>query len=60
MSKGESIISTGFKTIMRPLKVFFIVGLSICNSKKTETFKDCVYYQILDDPLGRQSKEPSN
>ena len=59
MSKGESIISTGLETIMRPLKVF-IEGLSFCNSKKSETLKYCVYFQILDDPLGRQSKQPSN
>lgn len=51
MSKGESIISTGFKTIMTPLEMFFIVGLSSCNSKKNETLKYCAYCQILDDPL---------
>lgn len=51
MSKGDSIIFTGFETIMRPLKMFSIVGLSSRNSKKNENLKYCVYYQMLHDPL---------
>lgn len=33
MSKGDSIIFTGFKTIMNPLKMFFIVGLPVIQRK---------------------------
>lgn len=51
MSKGDSIISARFKTIMRALKIFFIIRLSSGNSKKNEKLKYRVYYQILDDPL---------
>lgn len=56
MSKGESITFTRFKTVVRPLKLFFKVGLYSCNSKKNEKLKYCVYFQISDGPsVGSQN-----